>query len=302
MRPTVFIQTNHKQLVGALVSAYSLRRNSRSADEFEVRILHHKDYPFFSAYEGQQFLRDGGQWPWKNDDLQSFTPLRFMPPELMGYEGRAVVIDPDVFAVGDIHDLLSLDMQGKALRCVARPGQDDRPPFLASSVMLLDCAKLTDWRCEEQFKETFAFKRDYTTWMRLGYEPRERIGFLDSTWNHFDLLNEKTQLLHNTRRHTQPWKTGLPQDYIVHEKGPRSWLKLASRGIKDLFRVNPLRGRYKPHPDSRQEAFFFGLLRECVEKGLITEALLREEMRKNHVRHDAFEMLGRDGAAVARVA
>ena len=32
MKPTVFIQTSHKQLVGALVSAYSLRRNSRFAD------------------------------------------------------------------------------------------------------------------------------------------------------------------------------------------------------------------------------------------------------------------------------
>lgn len=305
MKPTVFIQTNNKQLVGALVSAYSLRRNSRSADEFEVRILHHKDYPFFSAYEGQQFLRDGSGWSWKNDDLQSFTPLRFMPPELMGYAGRAVVIDPDVFAVGDIHDLLSLDMQGKALMCVARPGRGDRPPFLASSVMLLDCAKLTDWRCEAQFKEMFAFQRDYTKWMRLGLEPRERIGFLDSTWNHFDLLTEKTQLVHNTRRHTQPWKTGLPQDYTVHEKGWRSWFTMVNRRIKDLFRANTLRGRYKPHPDPRQEAFFFGLLRECVEQGVITETLLREEMRKDHLRHDALEALARtparDGDAVLRV-
>ena len=90
VKPTIFIQTNHKQLVGALVSAYSLRRNSQFAEEFEVRIMHHKDYPFFWAREGQQFLRDDGRWAWKNDDLQSFTPLRFMPPELMGYQGRAV--------------------------------------------------------------------------------------------------------------------------------------------------------------------------------------------------------------------
>jgi len=82
MKPTVFIQTNHKQLVGALVSAYSLRRNSRSADEFEVYIMHHKDYPFLQAREGQKFLRDGASCVWKNDDLQSFTPLRFMPPQV----------------------------------------------------------------------------------------------------------------------------------------------------------------------------------------------------------------------------
>jgi lipopolysaccharide biosynthesis glycosyltransferase len=294
MKPTVFIQTNHKQLVGALVSAYALRRNSRSADEFEVRIMHHKDYPFFRAREGQKFLRDGGSCVWKNDDLQSFTPLRFMPPELMGYQGCAVVIDPDVFAVGDIYELLSLDMQGKALMCVARPGHKDRPAYYASSVMLLDCAQLIDWRCEEQFNEMFAFQRDYTDWLKLRLEPPERIGFLDPAWNHFDLLNDKTKLLHNTKRQTQPWKAGLPQDYTIHDKGQRSWLKTMKRRVKKVFLgVEVGRERYKSHRDPRQEAFFFGLLRECVEQGIVTETLLREEMRRDHLRHDALEVLER---------
>ena len=30
MKPCVFIHTNHKQQIGALVSAYSMRRNSRT--------------------------------------------------------------------------------------------------------------------------------------------------------------------------------------------------------------------------------------------------------------------------------
>jgi hypothetical protein len=143
----------------------------------------------------------------------------------------------------------------------------------------------------------FAFKRDYTTWIRLGLEPRESIGLLDPAWNHFDLLNDKTKLLHNTRRHTQPWKAGLPQDYTVHDKGRRSWLKTVRRGIKGVFlNAEAMQGRYKPHPDLRQEAFFFGLLRECVEQGIVIEALLREEMRKNHLRHDALEVLERTPA------
>ena len=75
MKPTVFIHTNHKQYIGALVSAYSLRRNSRQADLFDIRILHHQEYPFFQAREGQRFLRYGGSRVWRNDDLQSFTPL-----------------------------------------------------------------------------------------------------------------------------------------------------------------------------------------------------------------------------------
>ena len=39
--------------------------------------------------------------------------------------------------------------------------------------------------------------------------------------------------------------------------------------------------------------FFFGLLRECLDKGILTEDKLREEMAMNHIRHDAFEILDR---------
>ena len=37
--------------------------------------------------------------------------------------------------------------------------------------------------------------------------------------------------------------------------------------------------------------FFFGLLRECLDRGIVTEELLREEMQKNQVRHDAIEVI-----------
>ena len=104
MQRCVFVHTNHRQMVGALVSQYSIRRNSAHADQFEVKIIHTKDHPFLAAREGQLYLRGGHKQQWLIDDLQSFTPLRFLPPELMGYEGRAIVIDPDVFAVGDIFE------------------------------------------------------------------------------------------------------------------------------------------------------------------------------------------------------
>src|SRR5216117_116177 len=109
-RPCVFIQTNRKQLVGALVSAYSLKRNSARPDAFDVRIMRQEEYAFFRSKEGKIYLREGVKRIWHNDDRQSFTPLRFLPPELMGYRGRAVVIDPDIFAVGDIWELISRHM------------------------------------------------------------------------------------------------------------------------------------------------------------------------------------------------
>ena len=289
----VFIQTNHKQIVGALVAEYALRRNSVNTDKFDVRIIHMKDYPFFEAREGQLYLRDGVKRTWLNDDLQSFTPTRFMPPELMGYKGRAVVIDPDIFAVADVWELLSRDMQGKAIMCRPRSGPKgiiDR--CLASSVMLLDCAKLTHWHAEEQFKELFEFKRDYMPWICLRLEDRETIGFFENEWNDFDKLTARTKMLHTTRRRTQPWKTGLPIDWRPAERfrlfPPVAWIMRARR---HLFGEYALLGNYKKHPDENQIHLFFGLLKECVEKGIISEDMLREQMNRNHVRHDAMEIL-----------
>ncbi len=291
MKDTVFIHTNDRQMLGALVSSWSLQRNSTRSDAFEVRVIRQEDYPFFRAREGQLFLRGNERRPWRNDDLQSFTPLRFMPPELMAYQGRAVVIDPDVFAVGDITELLDRDKEGKALMCRARYGHNGNETYLASSVMLLDCARLRHWHVETQFGELFDFKRDYEQWIALGYEPRETVGLFGEEWNHFDTLDARTRLLHNTKRRTQPWKTGLPVDYTIRQR-PAGVLKRLGRLV-----LGNRTGTYQAHPDRNQERFFFGLLRECLERGIVTEAMVREEMRLNHVRHDALDLVHSSRAA-----
>ncbi len=294
MQPTVFIHTNHKQMVGALVARYSLKRNSKNAGKFDVKLIDTADHDFLKARDGQTYLRDGVERVWYFDDLQSFTPLRFMPPELMGYEGRAVVMDPDIFAAGDIWALLERDMEGAAILCRARSGSKGRRGVMASSVMLLDCAKLTHWQCERQFNEMFAFERDYMDWIGLKLEPEGTIALLDHEWNDFDRLASDTKLLHNTKRKTQPWKTGLKVDYFPPEKpGGSAALGWLYRVRRRVFGDYAFMGHYRPHPDPNQERFFFGLLRECLDQGIVTEEMLRAEMRQNHVRHDAFEVLDR---------
>ena len=52
-------------------------------------------------------------------------------------------------------------------------------------------------------------------------------------------------------------------------------------------------GHYKQNPDIKQEQFFFGLVKEMLEQGIIDEEMIREQMVQNHVRHDAFEVLER---------
>ncbi len=294
MRPKVFIQTNHRQMVGAIVSRYSLTRNSRHAGAFDIELMEVARQPFMLEREGQLYLRDGDKRPWLNDDLQSFTPLRFLPPELMGYEGRALVIDPDVFAAGDVWELLSRDMQGHAILCRGKTGNKGKRGAYASSVMLLDCARLGHWDVARGFAEMFTFERDYMDWVSLKLEARDSIGPLEPCWNDFDHLDASTRLLHNTKRKTQPWKTGLPVDYRPADTfrlfPPRHWLRRARRALFGDYRFA---GTYKRHPDPAQEAFFFALLKECLEQGEIGEDQLRQEMASNHVRHDALAVMER---------
>ena len=295
MKACVFIQTNHKQITGAMVARHALRRYSRNNERFDVQLIDSRDYPFFAEFEGREYLRDGVRRVWLNDDLQSFTPTRFMPPRLMNYEGRAVVIDPDIFAAADIWELLSRDMNGKAILCRMRAGPKglvDR--CKASSVMLLDCARLRHWDAEAKFRAMFDFTQDYQPWVCLREEDEGSIGYFEPEWNDFDKFTPATRLLHTTRRKTQPWKTGLPTDWRPAERfrlfPPAAWVMRARR---KLFGEYALLGKYRAHPDRNQENFFFGLLRECLDSGAISEAFLREEMSRNHIRSDAFEVLER---------
>lgn len=293
MKPTVFIHTNHKQMLGALVSRYSLRKRSAHADKFDVKFIEVKDYPCMLAREGQPYLRDGEMRPWLNDDLQSFTPLRFAPPELMNYEGRAVIMDPDIFAIGDIWELLQRDMHNAAIVSRPKSGRKGRKGAYASSVMLLDCAKLRHWQFEKNFSEMFEpVSRDYMDWVSLKLEPTGSISALEDYWNDFDNLTQETRLLHNTKRKTQPWKTGLKIDYRPADTfqlfPPRHWFRRARRALFGDYRFA---GTYAAHPDPAQETFFFELVREALEQGDISESLLLDEIAQGHLRSDAMELI-----------
>jgi hypothetical protein len=281
MEKKVFIHTNEKQMIGAIVSEHSLKRQSLTPQAFEVVILRKESFDFFMEYEGRKFLRSGGWRTWKNEDLQSFTPTRFLPPELMNYQGRAVVIDPDVFAIGDVMELLDREMGNHSVMAKPRAGHNGRNDYVASSVMLLACDRLKHWKVEQQFASMFEGKLDYENWNVLRSEPAGTVGFIESYWNDFDRLAPDTRLLHNTKRISQPWKTGLPIDYT--NRIPLIGKFFPDNGIK-------LWGKYKKHPDPLQEELFFALLKECLDNGMIAEATLADAIEKLNVRKDAFTL------------
>jgi len=280
VKRTVFVHANDRQMLGARISAHSYRRNAREPGSFDVKILDVRDHPRLLR-RGQTILRAGHVRDWDPDDLQSFTPLRFYPPQAMGFEGLAVITDPDIFGVGDVGELFQRDLQGKAVWAVPRPGHNDRDDYIATSVMLLDCAKLAHWRFDQDLDDLFAHRFDYVDWIELKREDRSTIGLLEPEWNDFDRLTPRTKLLHTTKRRTQPWKTGLPVDYTLRESG---WFD-ALRRIR--------RQRYEQHPDRRQEALVYALLAEMVDSREVTKQELVAEMAANHIRHDSMELIDR---------
>jgi hypothetical protein len=301
-KPTIVIHTNDAQLVPARVGAHSLKSRSKHPELFDVRLLRLEDTPHLYRRNGQRFAWWDLDAPtvFSRRNTQSFSALRRMVPALLGFLGRALVLDPDVFAVGDVWELLSRDMNGKAILCCQKPVWRDGRRLYSSAVMLLDCGKLTHWQWEREIDDIFRGVVPLGPWLSLLDESPERIGLLEDEWNHCDTLTDRTKLLHNTEILTQPWKTGLPADY--HEHAPR-WPPPLER-LRRIARRLVARGTdsslfYRPHPDLRQERRFFTLLKECVDEGIVTRESLRRAIRRNYLRKDTFALLDAQSSPLA---
>ena len=293
MKPTIFIQTNYKQMLGARVSRHSLLRSTSRPDAFDIRYIVAEEQDALHRRHEQPYLRKDQRRLWDTDDLQSFTPTRFLAPQLMDFKGRCLVIDPDVFAVSDVFELLEQDMKGKAIVCRKMDRPSGRADYM-TSVMLLDCNQLRHWNWNTQLEQLFSLEFDYFDWMNLHLENPETIGCLEEKWNHFDTLDSKTKMIHFTGKLTQPWKTGLPVDFSDHPRSPRFSKSFRHRLKMVLVYLGVLTGapsHYTKHPDPKQERFFFELLANCIKQGEITREELATEISKSHLRPDALSLL-----------
>lgn len=274
-----FVQANRKQMLGALLARYAIEK--QSGGTIPVTILIADELAPFQAFEGTRYRFDGRSWRTHDaDDLQSFTLTRFMPPEEMAFQGRALVIDPDVFAIRDPRVLMAQDMGDKAiLACRKRDAWD-------SSVMLLDCARLGHWKITCILERLRMRAVDYRSVIALRGE--RSVGELEREWNDLDRLTPATRMMHATERLTQPWRTGLPVDF--HRARLPRLLGIVPREPLHLLLGRRPR-RCQPHPNPEIERFFFALLKEAVESGAIRESWLEREVAEKRVRGDLLEKL-----------
>lgn len=279
----VFIQTNDKQYLGALLSKFSILKSCSSLTDSDVVIMNVKEHHNLLKYENKKYLRNGKSVSWNYADLQSFTLTRFLPPQLMNFRGRALVIDPDVFALPgtNLGELLDCNMNHKAI--LACPHKDGG---FKTSVMLLDCQKLRHWNWNLDIDKLFKKETDYGDWITLKREAQDNIGNLSDEWNHCDLLTLDTKMIHYTRRLTQPWKTGLPVDFRYYHNLAKWRLSLRNlikgKGEQEVYQANPF---------NDQVELFKSLAKEALREKFICESDLTYQIDQKNIRPDFFEFI-----------
>lgn len=281
---TLFIHTNYKQILGAKLGKYSFEKEAGGNRNFEVRLLVAEELPEMQAFVGKTFITGGGRLrTYSFDDLQSFTLTRFKIPELMGYQGRAIVIDPDIFALqsGNIEGLFNIDMGDNAIAACKR----ERGGAWESSVMVLDCAKLKHWNLKSILEKLENRTMGQDDLMLLKDENVKQIPWI---WNSMDKIESDSKILHTTQRITQPWRTGLPIDF-TQKPMPKILGIIPREPIYKLLGRYPT--HYLPHKDNKVVDFFFSMVKGALEDGGITEDEMRKEVELGHVRKDIFEVL-----------
>jgi hypothetical protein len=275
----VFIQTNNNQLLPAQIAKFAIEtRGHARRHGIPVTIMNVDEMPLFKAFAGVAYRSGAEVMTYDRNRLQSFTLSRFMPPELMGYSGRAVVIDPDVLALADINELFAIDLKEHAIAACRRSiGWE-------TSVMLLDCARLTHWTIADILSGLKNQAIDYVELMWLRTETS--VLELPDVWNTHDKIEPGTRMLHMTRILTQPWKTGLP---IASTYGkPKAVLGVIPREPLRRLLGRPV-ARFRSHPEADVESAFMTLFKEALDTGAVTKAAVAEAVAHKFIRPDIWQ-------------
>jgi lipopolysaccharide biosynthesis glycosyltransferase len=167
----------------------------------------------------------------KYKNFTEFSNYRFLIPQLCNHKGRAMFIDSDTICLGDLKELVELDMQGKNFLAKSDAYKDKGSDRWALSVMLIDCEK-TRFDLEKYLDDVDEKKYSYTDLHQLSpafqkFHPFN-IGKLDSQWNDFDHYDARTKIIHYTNLYSQPWKSP------GHKHG-RLWFDYFKDAVKSGF-------------------------------------------------------------------
>lgn len=277
----VLIHSNYSQLFGAKVSKYLFSK----LDINDVEIILVEDDPILKSFNKKKYLRAGKKERYFIDDLQSFTLTRFSG-ETKSYANEGyLMMDPDIFAIKSPREFLDSNIENFDLLARPLPQSKHKEHLLsgyASSVFYRKPSDHSLWNYEELISKIFNHELDYNSAITLSCFNHIHIGELPEEMNSYDKLNEKTILLHNTGRATQPWKSGLEIDYINHKVPKHKRI------------INKILGRkqfYINHPDKNQINFFVSSTRDALNAKYIDESFINDCIKQKFIRPDMMSLL-----------
>ncbi len=274
----IYIQSNRFQGIAAKVSSETFNSFGYSSE-----IIYVEKFNEITKYFGHKYLRKGKKVIFK-DDLQSFTLLRFLIPELARSEDPILIIDPDVFAIKDPISILKNVKNNQKLYCTFL----NKIP--RTEVMVLNSRNRL-WDFNKIIKDLFDLKIDYHDLFKLNFLDDDLLGKLDNKYNSLDEINDETVLLHTTNRRTQPWKEGLKIDFEVHA----TKFNILLNNIKNLVGLNHNKdviGKYyRKHQNSEVNEFIIKIFNNAYKKKIITKDDLLNSVKLNYISENFIKKL-----------
>ena len=168
----VCVGTDHEQHLAERALEASIRRNTTGPVEIH-------------------WMRQGDPgWDWGGTDAgwaTPFTLFRYQIPEYRERRGRAIYMDVDMLAVGDLRELWEMDLKGLGAASTFRP-----------DVILWDCAH-PEWLDLHPREDAGARKQNYRRVLTKAVR-------LSEDWDTKDALSDSAKVIHFTVMRTQPWK------------------------------------------------------------------------------------------------
>lgn len=197
----VFIGSGEASKLERKVLIYSLRKNT--SRPLDIRVFNGTHNALEVAGRAPSLVPMPLEIKYRN--VTEFSLYRYLIPTMMEGRGRAIHLDSDMIALGDIVELYDAEMGDRHF--LAKP--EYGPQAWTTSVMLIDCAR-TRFDLERIFAEIDQGLYSYSDFSRmapafLDHHPY-RIGEIDPRWNEFDSCDDETRLIHYTNLLSQPWK------------------------------------------------------------------------------------------------
>lgn len=254
--PRVFIGSGEASLLERKTLIYSIRKNSRP--DVEIYVFNGTHNAVEPVGRGEPYLAPMSLKV-KYRNVTEFSNYRYLIPQLCGHEGRAVYLDSDMIAFGDVAELCETPMGDADFLAKAEAYAGTGRWGL--SVMLFDCARCR-FDLDLIFDEIDAGKYTLEDFQHmspkfLSLHPYE-IGELDPNWNMFDRHDERTRLIHYTDLYSQPWKfPGHPYGDVwfryfeeARKAGAVTDRDLHLTSLRNYARQDILKGNDPPPPPS----------------------------------------------------